>query len=82
MIGFLIPGWLKRAALAVAALALALFGARWSGKREGQSQARAKAAEDAIKRTDKGREAAAKAKDRIAAGKEPDEIVQGNDRKW
>ncbi len=78
----LIPGWLKRAALALAALALALFGARWSGKREGRLEGRAKAAEDAIKRTDAGRAAAEKARDQIAGGKTPEGVMRGNDGKW
>ena len=75
-------GWLRRAALALAALALALFGARWSGKREGRLEGRAKAAEDAIKRTDAGRAAAEKARDRMKAGESPEEIAQRSDKKW
>lgn len=68
MIGFLIPGWLKRAALALAGLALALLGARWSGKREGLSQARSEAqqkdAKNARKIEDKADAARRRADDR------------------
>lgn len=82
MMGFLIPGWLKRAALALAGLALAMFGAWGAGRREGRQRAAQKAAEDALKRTEKGRAAVGKAKAKLDAGKTPEEIVRENDGKW
>ena len=47
--GWLIPGWLRRAALALGALALAVLGAFAAGKREARRDAKAKAAEDHIR---------------------------------
>lgn len=46
--GWLIPGWLRRAALAVGALALAVLGAFAAGKREARRDAKARAAKDAL----------------------------------
>lgn len=46
--GWLIPGWLKRAVLALAAGALAILGAFAAGKREARKDAKAKGAEDHI----------------------------------
>lgn len=47
--GWLIPGWLRRAAMAAGAVALAVLGAFFAGKREARRDAKAKAAEDHIK---------------------------------
>lgn len=47
--GALIPGWLRRAVLALGAVALAVLGAFAAGKREARRDAKAKAAEDHIK---------------------------------
>jgi hypothetical protein len=46
--GWLIPGWLKRAVLALGAVALAILAAFGAGKREARRDAKAKAAKDAI----------------------------------
>lgn len=46
--GWLIPGWLKRAALALGAVALAVLAAFGAGKREARRDAKAKAAKDAL----------------------------------
>jgi hypothetical protein len=46
--GWLIPGWLRRAAMALGALALAVLGAFAAGKREARRDAKAKAAKDAL----------------------------------
>lgn len=48
MMGFVIPGWLKRAALALGAVALAILAAFGAGKREAKRDAKAKAAKDAL----------------------------------
>jgi hypothetical protein len=71
MIGFLIPGWLKRAALALAGLALALLGARWSGKREGLSQARSEAQQKDAKNARKIEDKADAARRRADTDKRP-----------
>ena len=47
--GWLIPGWLRRAAMAAGAVALAVLGAFFAGKREARRDAKAKDAEDHIK---------------------------------
>ena len=80
--GWLIPGWIKRGALALAGLALALLAAFGAGRREGRISGRAKASEDALKRADAGRKAAGKAKAKIDAGKTPEEIARENDGRW
>ncbi len=46
--GWLIPGWLKRAVLALGAVALAILAAFGAGKREARRDAKAKAAKDAL----------------------------------
>lgn len=46
--GWLIPGWLKRAALALGAVALAVLAAFGAGKREAKRDAKARAAKDAL----------------------------------
>lgn len=46
--GWLIPGWLKRAVLALGAVALAVLAAFGAGKREAKRDAKAKAAKDAL----------------------------------
>ena len=46
--GWLIPGWLRRAVLAIGALALAVLGAFAAGKREARRDAKARAAKDAL----------------------------------
>lgn len=77
MIGFLIPGWLKRGALALAGLALALLGARWSGKREGLSQARSEAQQKDAKNARKIEDRADAARRRADADKRaPDERLR------
>ena len=47
--GWLIPGWLRRAAMAAGAVALAVLGAFFAGKREARRDAKAKDAEDHIR---------------------------------
>ena len=47
--GWLIPGWLRRAAMALGAAAMLALGAFAAGKREARRDAKAKAAEDHIK---------------------------------
>lgn len=46
--GWLIPGWLRRAVLALGAVALAVLAAFGAGKREAKRDAKAKAAKDAL----------------------------------
>lgn len=46
--GWLIPGWLRRAAMAAGAVALAVLGAFFAGKREARRDAKAKDAKDAL----------------------------------
>lgn len=46
--GWLIPGWLKRAVLALGAVALAVLAAFGAGRREARRDAKAKAAKDAL----------------------------------
>lgn len=80
--GWLIPGWLRRGVLWVAGAALALLAAWGAGKREGRQTARRKAAEDALKRADKGRKAVADAKRRAEGGESPEEIARNHDGSW
>lgn len=80
--GWLIPGWLKRAAAWVALAAAALLGA-WTVGRQGGGQAvKKRAAEDTIKRAEKGRKGAAKAKGRLDAGESPEDVARKNDGRW
>lgn len=46
--GWLIPGWLRRAAMALGAAAMLALGAFAAGKREARRDAKAKAAKDAL----------------------------------
>ncbi len=46
--GWLVPKWLRRTALALGALALAVLGAFAAGKREARRDAKAQAAQDAL----------------------------------
>lgn len=46
--GWLIPGWLRRAAMALGAAAMLALGAFAAGKREARRDAKARAAKDAL----------------------------------
>ena len=82
ILGWLIPGWLKRGvAWAVAGL-LFILGAWGAGRRDGGQAAKKRAAEDTIKRTEKGRKGAAKAKGRLDAGESPEDVARKNDGRW
>lgn len=78
-LGRFIPAWLKRAVGWAVVAAVALLGAWGAGKREGRQASKKRAAEDALKRTEKGRKAAGKAKQ---SDKTPDEIWRQNDGRW
>lgn len=53
MLGLLIPGWLKRAAMALAGLVLAGLGLFAAGRRTGKAESAAKAAERKAKDADR-----------------------------
>ena len=78
-LGRFIPAWLKRAVGWAAVAAAALLGAWGMGKRDERQAAKKRAAEDALKRTEKGRKSADKAK---RSDKTPDEIWRQNDGRW
>lgn len=67
-------GYVATAGAAVVGAALL-----WLG---GGRAARNKGIADAAKRSEKGRKAATKARDRIAGGESPEDVVRKNDGKW
>ena len=65
--------------VATAVGAVVVIAGAWLG---GGKAARNKGIADAAKRSEKGRVAASKARERIAGGESPDDVVDRNKDKW